>query len=97
LIRSWKLGAGTRGAVRSSVVLVVLAGGAFRYADITVSGVRVRVWKRARARIARKASWSELQFWRGAQATSVRVPFLVLGVPARVLAKVAFMARKEGM
>lgn len=78
-------------------MLVVLAGGAFRYADITVSGVRVRVWKRARPRIARKASWSELQFWRGAQATSVRVPFLVLGVPARVLAKVAFMARKEGM
>jgi anti-sigma-K factor RskA len=79
------------------VMLLVVAEAFGSSADIAVSGVRVRVWKRARARMARKASWSEAQFWRGAQATSVRVPFLVLLTPARGLAKVAFMARKEGM
>ena len=68
-IRSWKLAAGSRGALKSSVVLLVVVAEVLRSADITVSGVRARVWKRARARMARKASWSEAQFWPGAQAT----------------------------
>lgn len=40
-----------------------------------------RLWARARARIARKASWSVLQFPRGAQAISVRVPLVPLALP----------------
>jgi hypothetical protein len=40
--------------------------------------MRARAWARARARIARNASWSTVQELRGAQATSVRVPFVAL-------------------
>jgi hypothetical protein len=52
--------------------------------------VRSRVWARARARTARKASWSTLQFLLGAQATSVSVP---LSVPE---AKVALIEVRRG-
>jgi hypothetical protein len=56
--------------------------------------VRARVWANARARIARKESWSTLQFLEGAQAISVRVPLEVpLGVPE---AKVEFMLVRRG-
>lgn len=37
-----------------------------------------RLWARARARMARKASWSMLQLLEGAQAISVRVPLVLL-------------------
>lgn len=70
----------------------------FTVANNSKSVVRARVWNRARARMARKASWSVVQVLLGAQAVSVRVPFLmvVLLLPPVVEAKVAFMARKEG-
>ena len=42
---------------------------------------------RARARMARKASWSVLQVLEDAQATSMRVPFVLLDLPeAKTLA-----------
>ena len=43
--------------------------------------MRSRVWARARARMARKASWSMLQLSEGAQAISVRVPLVLLARP----------------
>lgn len=55
------------------IVLLVVALVLFEtVAQFGVSGVRLRSWKRARARMARKASWSVWQVPRGAQATSVR-------------------------
>jgi hypothetical protein len=47
--------------------------------------VRSRVWASARARIARKASWSVLQFLLGPQAISIRVPFGVALLEANVV------------
>ena len=41
----------------------------------------VRVWARARARMARKASWSVLQLLFGAQAISKSVPLVLLARP----------------
>lgn len=43
--------------------------------------MRSRVWARARARMARKASWSVLQLLLGAQAISKRVPLVLLALP----------------
>lgn len=72
----------------------------FETVSIWSSGVRARSWKRARARMARKASWSVVQRSWGAQATSVRVPFMrgAASSPAAALeAKVALMEAKEEM
>ena len=56
--------------------------------------MRDRVWARARARMARKASWSVLQAFEAAQATSVRVPLvlLLLRPEAKVVAIAGTMA-----
>jgi hypothetical protein len=89
-IRSWKLAAGSRGVVELKLSTVVLRG----IEENMPSGVRARVWAKARARIARKAIWSVLQFLPGAQAISVRVPFGAASLPE---AKIFWMARKEGM
>jgi hypothetical protein len=64
---------------------------------ISTSGVNARVTERARARIARKARASTLQFLRAAQAISVRVPLWMVESPEAEEAKVAFMAATAGM
>jgi hypothetical protein len=55
------------------------------YVDVGWTFVRSRVWARARARTARKASWSVLQFLLGAQAISIRVPLGVALLEANVV------------
>jgi hypothetical protein len=93
-ILSWAFHAGMlefADAVRFAI-LVTFTGTV--YVDVGWMEVRSRVWANARARIARKASWSTLQFLLGAQAVSVRVPLEVpLEVPE---AKVEFMVVRRG-